>query len=87
MTTQVHKNVKLLKDWLFYQEATWVKKFAWTPKRCDQSKKLIWLTYGYCGSSLELLKFNTGTVILEKNVTRWLCKDQFIIFALSKQYN
>lgn len=27
----------------------WKKKFAWFPRRCEISNKLIWLRYGYHG--------------------------------------
>jgi hypothetical protein len=33
----------------FYYRAIWNKRFAYWPKRCDKSKKWIWLTYGYIG--------------------------------------
>lgn len=32
------------------EKAVWELRFCWLPKKCYQSKKLIWLTYAYCGT-------------------------------------
>jgi hypothetical protein len=36
-------------DNIFYGRARWTKKYTYWPRRCDKSKKWIWLTYGYIG--------------------------------------
>lgn len=32
-------------------EEEWIKKFSWLPRRCEITKKIIWLKYAYCGTT------------------------------------
>ncbi len=65
-------------DWMFYSNAKWKLKFVWFPTRCDLSKKIMWLTYAYQGTStdyvLEDLGMNKRLVVS----TRWITKQEFI---------
>jgi hypothetical protein len=27
----------------FYTKAVWAERFAWRPRRCDKSKRIVWL--------------------------------------------
>ena len=36
-------------DAFFYYKATWSRKFAWLPHRCELTKKIIWLQSAYRG--------------------------------------
>ena len=53
----------------------WKRQFAWWPHRCYYSKKLIWLTWAYSGSSTYI----TNTPIL------WMTKQQHLMNYLSKE--
>lgn len=87
MSTEV-EIINIMKNWYFYRTAEWTKKFAWLPKRCDRTRKLIWLTHGYNGTTtVEIAAFDMGmnkTVTID---TRWLTKQEFILFALTKKFD
>ena len=60
----------------FYSRAFWKLKFAWLPKRCDASNKLIWFETAYLGT---MMITGPGTPVFEY---RWLTKQDFIVSAL-----
>jgi hypothetical protein len=63
---------KRLDDWHFYKRAQWRLKFVFLPKKCDLSKKLIWLKFAYQGESVYT---GPGTPISE---FRWINKKEFL---------
>lgn len=65
-------------DYLFYENAKWKIEFAWFPKRCAISKKLIWLEYGYNGVFIwsQLVELGMNKIMLSE--ARWLTKKEFI---------
>jgi hypothetical protein len=59
-------------DLFFYNNAKWKLKFVWIPTRCDLSKKIMWLTYAYQGTSTD---YDLEDLVIG---TRWLTKQEFI---------
>jgi hypothetical protein len=59
-------------DWHFYKRAEWKLKFVFFPKKCDLSKKFIWLSFAYRGQSVYT---GPGEPITE---TRWISKKDFL---------
>jgi hypothetical protein len=62
-------------DLFFYNNAKWKLKFVWIPTRCDLSKKIMWLTYAYQGTSTHYVISTTKLLIVN---TRWITKQEFI---------
>jgi len=62
----------------FYKNAKWKLEFAWIPKRCAISKKLIWLETGYKGVFIWNQLVDMGMNKLELKESRWLTKREFI---------
>lgn len=62
----------------FYQRSYWKLRFCWWPRRCDRSLKWIWLKLAYQGTWLIT---GPGDAIV---MQRWLSKEEFMIFGLSK---
>lgn len=53
MTAQIyHTNDSIWRTGLFYSKATWTLSFAFLPKKCNITKKVIWLKYAYKGTAL-----------------------------------
>jgi hypothetical protein len=50
----------------------WKLQFAWKPQRCYASNELIWLTWGYRGTSQYII--NTPAI--------WLTKVEYLIKCL-----
>jgi len=65
-------------DQAFYTRAQWSLKFALVPRRCDITKKLIWLEYAYCGRAVWT---GPGDDAVE---TRWHSKHEHLIFQLKR---
>ena len=65
--------------WHFYKKASWELKFAFLPKRCAITNKLIWLKYAYCGTAL----WRSGDYDFIREVN-WHGKDEHIIWELKK---
>lgn len=63
-------------DWVFYKRAVWRHKFAWFPRRCDVSKKTIWMTMAYKGIATYT---GPGDPVCEY---KWLSKEVFMISRL-----
>ena len=53
-------------------------KFAWLPKKCNLSAKLIWLKYGY---ELSAMWTGPGNAVFEE---RWHDKNEHIIWKLKQ---
>ena len=62
----------------FYERATWQLKFAWLPKRCVFSKKIIWLENAYCGVGIWT---GPGDDVIE---THWSKDVEFIVWQLKR---
>jgi len=60
----------------FYERADWSKKFVLWPRRCDKTRKLIWLTTAYIGHASWS---GPGDAAHEY---RWLTKDTYIFELL-----
>lgn len=50
----------------------WKLQFAWRPHRCHVSNELIWLTWGYSGTSQYI--YNTPVL--------WMTKTEYLIKCL-----
>jgi hypothetical protein len=66
------ENKKILDDWHFYKKAEWKLRFLFFPKRCDLSKKIIWLKLAYQGKSVY---YGPGEPVTE---TRWINKKDYL---------
>jgi hypothetical protein len=60
----------------FWNRSTWQYKFAIFPKRCNISKKTIWLDYAYRGTRMIT---GPGEPVFEY---RWLTKEEFVVARL-----
>lgn len=56
----------------YYDRAVWYLKFAWLPRRCEVSNKLIWLTRAYKGT---VMWTGPGDPIIEH---KWISKQEFL---------
>lgn len=65
-------------DWFYRRCLGWQLKFSLFPKRCDLSKKLIWLKKGYMGTAVLT---GPGEDIVE---IRWHDKHEHIIWKLKE---
>lgn len=65
-------------DTPFYERSYWNYKFCWWPQRCDRSLRRLWLERAYQGI---WILTGPGDPI---TMTRWLSKEEFIIYQLSK---
>jgi hypothetical protein len=65
-------------DLLFYNNTKWKLKFVWFPTRCDLSKKIMWLTYAYQGTSTYYLPVDMSMNKRLVVSTRWITKQEFI---------
>lgn len=63
----------------FKDRAVWYVKFAWIPKRCAISKKLIWLEKAYKGTAMWT---GPGAPIFEH---RWVAVPDFLLARLKGQ--
>ena len=63
----------------FYLKAQWELKFAFLPKRCAITKRLIWLEYAYCGTAL----WRSGDWDFVREVY-WHSKDEHLIWELKR---
>lgn len=64
-------------------DSLWVQKFAWLPKRCCISNKLIWLKYGLCSTMQCKNKLHTES----KHKTLWVDPYEFVIESLKGTVN
>lgn len=62
----------------FYGRADWLKVFAWIPRRCELSNKLIWLEHLYKGTAMWT---GPGEPVYE---TRWHGHDEHLFWLLTK---
>lgn len=69
-------------NWMFYSNCKWKLKFAWFPKRCDISNRLIWLETGYKGVFTWKQLVDMGMNKITLSETRWITKTEFIIGKL-----
>ena len=60
----------------FFDRATWRLKFAWLPKRCVFSKKIIWMEQAYCGVGIWT---GPGDAVIE---THWAKDIEYLIWRL-----
>jgi hypothetical protein len=65
-------------DDAFLSRATWTLEFAWWPRRCMLSKRLIWLERAYCGVGIWT---GPGENVIE---VKWANEEEFFIWALTK---
>lgn len=63
-------------DQMFYKKAVWYLQFAWVPKRCGITYRLIWLKWAYKGTAMWT---GPGSPIFEY---RWIAKEQFLFARL-----
>ena len=64
---------------MFYRRAGWKLKFAWLPHRCDFSRKLIWLKFGYVGATIYT---GYGEPVVERY---WHTKEEHLIWKLTRE--
>ena len=62
----------------FYERANWQLKFAWLPKRCVFSKKIIWLENAYRGVGIWT---GPGDDVIE---THWAEDVEFLVWQLKR---
>jgi len=48
----------------------WEYKFCWSPNRCMNTNKLLWLSYAYRGRSKHHHQFEQADM--------WMCKEEYI---------
>ena len=74
-------------DWLheypyvrehFAERAQWRLQFAWWPRRCIRSNRLIWLQRGYSGTMA--ISGPGDPAIFE----HWMTRDQYLIYRLTQ---
>lgn len=65
----------------FYHKAGWERKFAWLPKKCILTKKIIWLKYAYLGTSIWT---GPGTPVYEYN---WHSEQEHLLWVLKRKKN
>ena len=63
----------------FYINANWELKFAFLPKRCVLTKKLIWLKYAYRGTAI----WRSGDYDFVQEIN-WHDKDEHIMWELKR---
>ena len=63
-------------DWFYRRCVGWELSFAWLPKRCDLTGKIIWLKEAWCGTGILT---GPGESIIEQ---RWHDPDEHLIFLL-----
>ena len=61
---------------IFYRKAKWALKFLLWPRRCELSKKILWLTYAYQGHAMWT---GPGDPVHEY---RWHGKDHHLIWII-----
>ena len=61
---------------IFRSRAVWYLKFAWLPKRCYITNKLIWLKLAYKGTAMYT---GPGDPIFEHH---WVEKNEYLIAKL-----
>ena len=64
-------------------DSLWVQKFAWLPKRCYISNKLIWFKYGLCSTMHYKNTLHTGS----SRKTLWVDPYEFVIESLKGTVN
>jgi hypothetical protein len=63
----------------FYWKAKWKCRFVLSPKRCEISKKIIWLEYAYKGTAI--WSGPDGNIV----EYHWVTKEEFIVGRLKGQ--
>jgi hypothetical protein len=60
----------------FWNRSSWQYKFAILPRRCEISKKIIWLNHAYKGTRMIT---GPGEPIFEY---KWLTKEEYLLAAI-----
>jgi len=70
-------NIMYQSEDFFYSRAIWYAKFAWLPKRCDLSNKIIWFKVAYKGTAMFT---GPGNPVID---TRWISKEDFLFARIA----
>ena len=66
-------------DEMFYKYATWTRKFAWLPHRCELTRKIIWFQHGYRGHMIWYGEWSTDEY-------RWHDLQEHLFWTLKGPY-
>jgi len=64
----------------FHSRAVWTLEFAWLPRWCDITQRIIWLQLAYCGRATWT---GPGDDAVE---TRWHDRHEHLIYTLKGQH-